>query len=80
VFISKVNKYPKDSSTAEWYCQKEGSETCIINKNNIEVGDTLYIGVKCLKHCSYKLKVYNIKETLLEESKRTQIRFDDFST
>lgn len=30
LFISKKNKYPKDSAGSDWSCQKKGSETCIL--------------------------------------------------
>jgi len=80
VFISKKSKFPVDSTTSEWNCEREGSETCIIRKEDNIVGDTLFIGVKCLKECSYSLKIQNTREVLLQESTRTQLMFDAFTT
>lgn len=49
VYISKTNKYPSSSLTAKWYCEREGSETCVIHNGEFAVGDILYIGVKCVQ-------------------------------
>jgi len=62
VFISKKHRFPVDTSNSEWSCEREGSETCILRKEDNIVGDTLFIGVKCLKKCSYKLKIFNTRE------------------
>ena len=38
VFISSKNKNPTNSSNAEWYCEREGSETCIIHNGEFILG------------------------------------------
>jgi len=80
VFISKTEMYPTSSQNAQWYCEREGSETCVIHNGEFNVGDTLYIGVKCVKECSYKLRPWYAAVTNLAESDRTQMRFEAYST
>jgi hypothetical protein len=80
VFISKTNTEPTSSLDSEWYCEREGSETCIIHNGEFEVGDTLYIGVKCDRECQYKLRVWFTAEEDLVETSRAQKRFDAYST
>lgn len=65
VYISRTNTHPKDSATSEYYCEKEGSETCIVKWLDFDLGDTFYIGVGCRRECHYKLKIYYAAETLL---------------
>ena len=48
VFISRSETYPTSSTNSEWYCEREGSETCIIHNGEFGIGDTLYIGVSCI--------------------------------
>lgn len=55
---SKTNLYPSSSSNADWYCERRGSETCIIQKGDFAIGETLYIGITCTRACSYKLRIW----------------------
>jgi len=55
VFISKKNKFPKDSSNAEWACSAYGKDTCSINNADIKRGDIFYIGIKCFQMCNFNL-------------------------
>ena len=80
VFISKTSEYPTSSSNSEWYCQREGSETCMIHNGEYEAGDTLYIGVGCTRECSYTLRAWYLAEKDLTEATRVQMRFDAVST
>ena len=80
VFISRSETYPTSSTNSEWYCEREGSETCIIHNGEFGIGDTLYIGVSCIKDCDYSLRAWFTSEIDLTESSRTQMRFDAFST
>jgi hypothetical protein len=67
VFISKTNHAPTSSLDSDFYCEREGSETCIIHNGEFEVGDTLNIGVKCDRECHYKLRVwFTAEEDLVE--------------
>jgi hypothetical protein len=70
VFISRTNESPKDSTDSEWFCEREGSETCIIRNGEFEIGDTFYIGVKCERECQYDLRVWFTKEFDLIETNR----------
>lgn len=80
VFISKTNAQPNSSKNAEWFCVRDGSETCVIHNGQFAVGDTLYIGVKCVEECSYKLRPWFTNLMDLAESERTQMRFEAYST
>jgi hypothetical protein len=80
VFISKINEEPTSSLDSEWYCERDGSETCIIHNGEFEIGDTLFIGVKCDRACKYKLRAWFTSEIDLRESSRSQKRFDGYST
>jgi hypothetical protein len=31
VFISRTERYPTSSKNSEWYCEREGSETCVLH-------------------------------------------------
>lgn len=59
VFISNNTgqQYPTDSSNSQWHCEREGSETCVLHTGEFKVGETLFLGIKCVKECSYKLKL-----------------------
>ena len=59
VFISNntAQQYPTDSTNSQWHCEREGSETCVLHTGEFNVGDTLFLGIKCVKECSYKLKL-----------------------
>jgi hypothetical protein len=80
VFISKTNEEPTSSLDSDWYCERDGSETCIIHNGEFEIGQTLYIGVKCDRECKYMLRAWFTTEIDLRESSRTQKRFDGYST
>ena len=80
VYISKTVTTPQSSADADWYCETEGSETCILHNGEFAVGDTLYIGVKCVQECSYKLRAWYIEVRDLSESSRTQMRFGAYTT
>jgi len=71
VFIDKTNKNPSSSSNSQWYCERDGSETCVMNTVDFKVGDTLNIGIKCVVACSYKLKAQYVRVIDLADSERT---------
>jgi hypothetical protein len=35
IFISKTNPRPSSSMDSDWYCVKKGSDTCVIQRNEI---------------------------------------------
>lgn len=59
---------------------KQGSDTCIIKRTEINYGDYFYIGVRCLNPCTYSLRAVYAPVTTLTEGARTQFRFDGYST
>ena len=77
---SKTNLYPSSSSNADWYCERRGSETCIIQKGDFAIGETLYIGIACTRACSYKLRIWFTPTVDLTTSNRRQLRFAAYST
>ena len=58
IYISKKNKYPTSSKDAEWYCVREGSETCVLHRGEFTAGETFYFGVHCVHECEYTLRVW----------------------
>lgn len=58
VYISRKNKYPTSSKDAEWYCVREGSETCVLHRGEFTEGETFYVGVHCVRECEYTLRVW----------------------
>lgn len=60
IFISKSknNLYPNSAWNSDWYCERKGSETCIIQKGDFAIGETLYVGITCNRECSYKLRIW----------------------
>lgn len=77
---SKAQMYPNSGTTAQWYCEKKGSETCVLANGEFAVGETIYLGVRCVMGCSYKLRAWFTKTTDLTTSSRRQLRFDAYST
>ena len=59
---------------------KKGSDTCVIKSGEISVGDTLYIGVRCINPCNYTLANDYFSTTTISESTRTQVKLDGFSS
>lgn len=47
IYISKVNKFPNSTKTAEWHCKRDSSDTCVVDNKFIKVGDTFNIGINC---------------------------------
>jgi hypothetical protein len=52
----------------------------VIHNGEFAVGDILYIGVKCVWDCQYKLRPWFSTIINLAESDRTQMRFQAYST
>ena len=77
---SKKNLYPSSSSNSDWYCERKGSETCIIQKGDFAIGETLYIGISCTRKCSYKFRIWFTPTVDLTTSNRRQLRFEGYST
>lgn len=59
------------TAQSEWHCEKKGSEACIVHVGEFAVGDTFNFGVKCVRDCTYDLKVWLAPEIDLTESSRT---------
>jgi hypothetical protein len=77
---SKTNQYPSSSSDADWYCERRGSETCVIQKGDFAIGETLYLGITCTRACAYKLRVWFTPTVDLTTSNRRQLRLAAHST
>jgi hypothetical protein len=71
VFISKTNSAPTSSQDSKWYCEGKGSELCMLHDGEFALDDVLYIGIRCLYACSYKLKALYLQVTDISESSRT---------
>lgn len=77
---SKNNQYPSSSENSDWYCERKGSETCIIQKGDFAIGETLYFGISCTRACGYKLRVWFTPTVDLSTTNRWQRRFEAYST
>jgi hypothetical protein len=80
IYISRYEEYPNSAGNAMWYCEKKGSEVCIIEDGGFAVTDTLNFGITCLTVCKYKLIVQYAAVLDLGDTEREQIRFDAYST
>lgn len=80
VYIDKDNAYPTSSLNARWYCEKKGSDTCIVREGEFASGEILYMGVYCAESCSYKLKTWYANVIDMSEANRKQMRFAQYST
>ena len=73
--------FKNGATNAQWYCEKEGSETCVLHSGEFAVGDSLKIEVRCVQECTYKLRTwYSNVINLADSTQRTQMRFDAYST
>lgn len=80
IFISRVNEYPSSPSNSDWYCNKKGSELCIIPYGDFEIGETFYFGISCLIECSYQIHISYAETIEPVKDERQQFVFDAFST
>lgn len=71
IYISRNEMYPTSSDNAEWFCEKDGSETCVLHNGDFTMGETLYFGILCQRECSYKLRVWYNDVIDISESSRT---------
>lgn len=81
VYIARTTQqYPTSPANAQWYCEKKGSDTCILRNGDFAVGETLYFSVFCVEQCNYKLRIYYASEINLSASNRYQHTFEAYST
>lgn len=59
--------YPNKPENSEYFCMKKGSDTCVLNPADINVGETFYFGIKCLSSCHYDLRLVYMFATPLED-------------
>ena len=53
VYVSKINKYPSNPATSEWYSERYGND--ILTISDIKVNDTFYVGIYCQFKCRYTI-------------------------
>jgi hypothetical protein len=64
--------YPASAKQSDYYCEKAGSDTCIVPPSNINFYDVFYIGVRCTAPCTYDLRVMYVSMTVLAENTAMQ--------
>ena len=52
----------------------------MLKRNEIQTGDILYIGVRCLNPCNYTILSDYFTVTTVAENVRTQVRLDGHSS
>ena len=61
-------------------CTRDGSDTCIIQRGDFNVGSIFVISVFCMEECTFDLKAYYAPEIELQERKRQTYRWGGHST
>jgi len=80
VYISKTIQRPLNSKESDWYCEREGSDTCILHSDEFEKDDHLYITIACIDDCTYSLRSYYVDEYELDNNSRTTFSWIGHST
>lgn len=68
------------SQEADWSCTRDGSDTCIIEKGKLDVGDNIFVTIFCKKQCNYELKAFYAPEIELVNERRMTFRWGGHST
>ena len=71
---------PLSEYDADYSCERDGSDTCIIHKGDFEIGDIVYITVFCMQECTFELRAYYAPELELKERERMTFRWGGHST
>lgn len=89
IYISKVNfidqnlqtnQFPKTTSESDFYCMKKGSDSCVIGPDKISIGETFYLGVKCMDRCQYHLRATWVYMITLSEAAEFQDTLSGYSS
>jgi len=79
IYISKTEHVARVQE-AQWHSTREGSETCIIHKDDYVMGDIFFITIHCMNECTFDLKMSYASDLELEDSERTLFRWGGHST
>ena len=74
IYVSKT-EHVNHIEDATWHSAREGSDHCIIHANDYEIGDTLFITIRCMNECTYDLKQFYAQEFNLTDSERMVYRW-----
>ena len=80
IHVSKINKYPKGKSKAEWFSQRYGNDILTIPSEEVKPGEIFYIGMYCEFKCRYELNSYLTEELEIEIGKINSITLKDHSS
>ena len=69
IYVSKINKNPKNSDNAEYYSERYGNDILTIPSKDVKENDTFFIGMYCQFPCKFKLKAYLSEEIPIEIGK-----------
>jgi len=68
------------TGSADWYCTRAGSDTCIIPRTELAVGSYFYIVVRCQEECNFDLKSFYAQEYTLAQDATDVFRWGGTST
>ena len=80
IHVSKINKYPKGKSKAEWFSQRYGNDILTIPSEEVKPDEIFYIGMYCEFKCRYELNSYLTEELEIEIGKINSITLKDHSS
>ena len=55
-------EYPVNAATSDWYSEREGTDTVLISRDNVALGDVYQVSVFCMNACQYDLRTYMAEE------------------
>ena len=51
-----------NAATSDWYSEREGTDTVLISRDNVALGDVYQVSVFCMNACQYDLRTYMAEE------------------
>lgn len=79
IYIS-TSMWAHGPGEADWYCDRKGTDICIVPASEIEIGLYYYIVVMCNEACTYDLKSYYVTEYDLAQNDKQTFRWNGTST
>eukprot|EP00347_Sterkiella_histriomuscorum_P008919 403343241 len=75
LYISKKNTNPNSKSNSDQACETSGRDICSINHSQLTANQYIYMGVKCLEDCRFKLIASLMEPIILEDAADLQLDF-----
>jgi len=78
VYISDEEKHPSDMRNSQRACRRYGDDVCLMNGSDYGEGDTIYVGVKCSKTCSFNIVVNYYMEAEIKDGEEHIVSLGKF--